>query len=216
MHRNPPVAREAFPYLGACALLFIIALWLYPWASILPGVLLAFCAFFFRDPKRKPPRQPDIIVSPADGRILEIGEVFEERFLKEPAFRISIFLSLLDVHINRSPIYGRVVFREYRKGRFQPAFTQSAVSQNESNLIGLSGHEGRALIVQIAGKLARRIECRAAAGDVVRLGQRIGMIRFGSRVELFLPRTGVQLLVSPGDRVRGGETIIGRWTKVFI
>ena len=213
MSKRVPVAKEAFPYLGVCAVLGVLAFWLNPWASIIPGALFTFVAFFFRDPPREIPRQPEIITAPADGRIVEIGEVYEDRFLNERATRVSIFLSLLDVHLNRSPIGGRVIYLEYKKGKFRPAFAPAASAENEQNLIGLEGDQGKMLVVQIAGVLARRIECRVSEGEVVQLGQRIGMIRFGSRTELFLPKAATEVLVQPGDRVKAGETIIGRWIQ---
>jgi len=210
--RRLPVVSKAIPWLaGLGAVSLALSLWRPP-PGLLPLALLAFAAFFFRDPERRVPSSPDAILSPADGRVLEISEVHEIGFLEQPALRVSIFLSLLDVHLNRSPIGGRVAYLKYEKGRFQPAFAASAGTENERNSIGIEGERGKVLVVQIAGVLARRIECWVSEGDVVQLGQRIGLIRFGSRTELFLPKGTSEVLVQAGDRVRAGETIIGRWT----
>ncbi|MEW6233061.1 MAG: phosphatidylserine decarboxylase [Chloroflexota bacterium] len=211
--RRLPVAGEVLPWLaGLGAVSFFLVLW-WPTLGLLPLALLAFVAFFFRDPERQVQAPPGAILSPADGRVVEIGEVYEGRFLDQPARRVSIFLSLLDVHLNRSPIGGRVTYLKYEKGRFWPAFASSAPAENERNFVGIEGDRGKVLVVQIAGVLARRIECRVSEGDVVELGQRIGMIRLGSRTELFLPKVATEVLVQPGDRVKAGETIIGRWTE---
>ncbi len=170
-----------------------------------------FVALFFRDPARQVPHQPDVITAPADGRIVEVGQAYEGRFLDQEATRVSIFLSLSDVHLNRSPIDGQVTFLRYEKGRFRPAFLSSVPAENERNLIGIDAGEHRALVVQIAGVLARRIVCWVGEGERIKKGHRIGMIRFGSRTELFLPRAAAEVLAQPGDRIKAGETIIGRW-----
>jgi len=211
MSKRSPVAKEALPYLGICVLLGVLAYWLNPWASLVPGALGAFVAFFFRDPPREIPDQPEAITAPADGRIIQVCEVYEDRFLNQQATRVSIFLSLLDVHLNRSPIGGRVTYLKYERGRFRPAFVSSAPAENERNFIGIQGGRGEALVVQIAGVLARRIVCWMDQGEAVEKGQRFGMIRFGSRTELFLPQAATEVLVQPGDRVKAGETIVGRW-----
>lgn len=196
--------------LGAVSL--VLLRW-WPTLGLLPLALLAFVAFFFRDPERRVQAPPGVILSPADGRVVEIGETNEDHFLDQPARRVSIFLSLFDVHLNRSPIGGRVTYLKYEKGRFWPAFAPGAPAENERNLLGIEGDRGKVLVVQIAGLLARRIECWVSEGDVVELGQRIGMIRLGSRTELFLPKAATEVLVQPGDRVKAGETIVGRWAE---
>lgn len=210
--RLPRIRGEALPWLAGLALTGLVLFLLQPMLSILALALSLFVVFFFRDPVRQAHISTDTILSPADGRVLEIGEVGCPDFLEEPAMRVSIFLSLLDVHINRSPISGRVSYQKYQKGKFHPAFQQEAGVENERNAIGIQGDMGKVLVVQVAGVLARRIECWVSRGDVVALGQQIGMIRFGSQTDLFLPKTQTELLVSPGDRVRAGETIIGRWS----
>lgn len=209
--RLPRIRGEALPWLAGLSLAGLALLLIQPLFSFLALVLLLFVAFFFRDPERQAPVSEDVILSPADGRVLEIDEVDEPAFLAGPALRVGIFLSLLDVHINRSPIGGRVSYQKYQKGCFHPAFRQEAGVENERNAIGIQGGLGKALVIQVAGVLARRIECWVSEGDRVELGQRTGMIRFGSRTELFLPKAQVELLARPGDRVKAGETIVGRW-----
>lgn len=213
MSKRISIVKEAFPYLGACVVLSVLTFWLSPWTSIIPGALFVFVAFFFRDPPREVPGQSDVITAPADGRVMEISEVCEGRFLNEPAVRLSIFLSILDVHFNRSPIGGRISYIKYERGRFKPAFLRDASTENERNFLGIESDRGKLLVVQIAGVLARRIACWVRVGDEVQLGQRIGMIRFGSRTDLFLPKKTAEVYVRPGIRVRAGETVIGRWIK---
>ncbi len=206
------IRREALPWLAGLGVACLALFFLRPMFSFLALALLLFVAFFFRDPERQVYNSAETILSPADGRVLEIGEVDNPDFIEEPALRVSIFLSLLDVHINRSPISGRVSYLKYQKGRFHPAFRQESGAENERNAIGIHGDPGKVLVVQVAGVLARRIKSWVSGGDQVEQGQRIGMIRFGSRTELFMPKVQVELLVKPGDRVQAGETIIGRWS----
>jgi phosphatidylserine decarboxylase len=173
------------------------------------GLLTIMVAHFFRDPRRNSPEGEGLVVSVADGKITEIErEVWEDRYLQTKAVRIGLILSLWDVHINRAPISGRVELIEYHPGSFWPAFAQRAKRHNEHNLVGIRGPGGKVLVKQMAGLVARRIICRLRVGDTVTRGQRFGMIRLGSRVDLFLPDT-VELLVARGDRILAGETIVG-------
>lgn len=174
-------------------------------------IATAFLVYFFRNPSRKVPDEKNIIVSPADGKIIEVEEGIETRFMKGDVKKVSIFMSLFDVHINRIPIDGIIVDTEYVKGEFFRADSDKASKMNERNVIMIEDAKGRRVImIQIAGVFARRIVSYAEKGDSVVHGQRFGMIMFGSRVELLLP-TDVHLMVRKGDRVRGGETIIGRF-----
>lgn len=171
-------------------------------------LLLAFCLYFFRNPKRSPQGDEQQIVSPADGRVLEISEVQEERFLNEKMQRISIFMSPLNVHVNRMPITGRVETVSYNRGKFFPAFSEKASLDNEQNAIVIKNDRGvYCLFIQIAGWLARRIVCHATVGESWRRGDVFGMIRFGSRVDVYLP---CHYLVKVGkdQRVCAGETIL--------
>ncbi len=174
------------------------------------GLLLVFTLYFFRDPERIVPEGSHRIVSPADGQIVDISEVEEASFMGGKAVRVAIFLSVWDVHVNRVPVDGRVTYCSYRKGEFRKAFEPEASAVNERMEIGIESPAGRFLVRQIAGIIARRIVCRVREGDAVDRGARFGMIKFGSRTELFLP-AGVTLRVKTGERVKGGETIIGEF-----
>ncbi len=174
------------------------------------GVLLlaaaAAVAGFFRDPERTAPDADGVVVSPADGKVVEVADAPDAGGL-----RLSIFLSPLDVHINRAPMNGCVSAVRYQAGHFLAAYKGKASEENERNAVTLVGDAGRTLrIVQIAGFLARRIVCHVSPGDSLRKGERFGMIMFGSRVDLYLPRDA-DVAVQPGQRVRGGETIVARF-----
>ena len=204
-----PSVKDAIPYLVACVALAIAAYFLMPLASAIPLTLLVLIAFFFRDPERKPPHVPSALISPADGRIIEINEVFEEKFLNDVSQRVSIFLSLLDVHVVRSPVYGKVGYLRYEKGRFLPAFHKLAPHENERNFIGIYNSHTKILMTEVAGVIARRIVCYLKEDDTLVQGQRVGLIKFGSRVDIFVP-TSVEITVRKGQKVRAGDTIIGR------
>lgn len=166
--------------------------------------LAGFVAYFFRDPERKVPSLPGAIVSPADGRVLAVEPVVEGDVA---CTRVSIFLSLFDVHVNRAPIAGKVGEVEYRPGKFHVASASRAGAENEQNIVTIEGDGTRVTFKQIAGILARRIEFWKKVGDSLARGERLGMIRFGSRVEVYLePRC--QIRVRPGEHVRGGSSIL--------
>jgi len=179
----------------------------HPLALVPLLVGVGFCLYFFRDPERRPPPGEHLVVSPADGRVLEVVEEREERFLAAPATRVSIFMSPLDVHVNRSPVAGAIELVRHTAGKFRAAFHDKASLDNERNAVVLDGGGRRYLVVQIAGAVARRIVCRRRAGDRLARGERFGMIMFGSRVDLFLP-AGVTPRVGKGDRVRAGLTVV--------
>ena len=192
-----------------------IALWVY-WRHFLTAALaifliavLLFLVYFLRDPERQPPAGDGLFVAPADGRVVAVQQTEEPIFLQGPATQISIFMSLLDVHVNRAPMSGEVAFQEYRPGRFLPAYRHEASDENESNLLGLVGGETQILIKQVAGILARRIVCWPSIGQRLARGQRFGLIKLGSRVDLFLP-PDVEVLVAIGEKVRAGETVLAR------
>jgi len=178
-------------------------------------VLFVLVVSFFRDPERVPPRGEHRIVAPADGTVFDIGEVEEPEFLGEAALRIGIFLSIFDCHVNRAPCSGKVEKITYKRGEFFSAWTRAAEcsKHNESNFIGLSNAAGRGLkiaVKQIAGQIARRIVSDLEEGDEVERGQRFGMIKFGSRTELFIPKSAnFTLRVKLGAGVKAGRTVIG-------
>ncbi len=198
-----PVAAEAIPFLaglaGAGLLLGIMA---GPWVAIPAILLFLFVAYFFRDPERSIPQGPGLVVSPADGRVTDVESGPE-------GSRVSIFLSVFDVHINRAPIAGTVRARQYTPGRFLPAWDPRVARENERNHLVIEATDGIYGVTQIAGILARRIVCRKFEGDRLERGERIGLIRFGSRTDLHLP-PGILPQVRVGDRVRGGLTVLGR------
>lgn len=202
-----PVAPEGWPLIlipaGVAGGLWMVG-WSVP-AAILMAIALG-CLFFFRDPERIAPSLPGAIVAPADGRVMAVQEMVDP-FVGE-SVRISIFLSPLDVHVNRSPIGGLVTEVEYRPGRFLAAYRASASDANERCTLHLQGEAARVAVTQIAGVLARRIVCRVRPGDKLERGERFGLICFGSRTDLVVPRDA-EVRIRPGERVRGGESVIG-------
>lgn len=174
------------------------------------AVLLLSCAavaLFFRDPERLPPGDPGIVVSPADGRIMEVAD---EVLGGRPGRRISIFLSIWDVHVNRSPMTGRFGDVEYKRGRFYNAMRARASFENEQNVIHLQTERGEMVFKQIAGAIARRVVCWKQPGDTVKIGERIGLIRFGSRMDVWLPQDA-EIIARPGQHVAGGVSVLARW-----
>ena len=167
----------------------------------------AFVAYFFRDPQRIPPGDPDVVVSPADGRVMEI---VSEQLDGRPGQRISIFLAIWDVHVNRSPMAGRLQRLDYRPGRFYAAMRSRASSENEQNVIRLETDHGEIMFKQIAGWVARRVVCWKKPGDSLALGERIGLIRFGSRMDVWLPENA-EIAAKVGEHVAGGVSVLARW-----
>jgi len=204
-----PLAPDAWTYLWKLALAAAVC-WLLDWEILawLFAALTAFTAFFFRDPERQVPLDRSLVVSPADGKVLRVEAVGHDEFVGGPAVKVAIFLSVFNVHINRSPITGTVRLQQYRAGKMLPAFKSHASDENERNTLGIEGQGIRVLVHQITGLIARRIVCRKVPGDALLQGQRFGLIKFGSCTELVLPET-VQLRVAPGEKVIGGETVIG-------
>ncbi len=204
------MAREGLPYILIPLLLAIIPLFLGYWPIALILVALAgFMAYFFRDPQRISPAEAGVIVSPADGRVTRVRAVVPND--SNSPMVISIFLSPLDVHINRSPIAGTISDVTYTQGKFLMATKEDSSLVNEQNALTIRGEGMTVVCKQIAGVLARRIICWKRAGDSVALGERIGLIKFSSRTDLVLP-PNVQIEVTEGMRVRGGATVIGRVT----
>ncbi len=167
-------------------------------------------AFFFRDPERKIPEGEGLFVSPADGKVILIKDVYEKDYLKSDTKEISIFMSPLNVHVNRAPCDGKVSIIKYSPGRFMAAYKDEASIKNENIVMVLDGKEGRVLVRQVAGFLARRAVCRAKVGDVLRRGERYGIIKFGSRLDVYLPKD-VKIMVKLGEKVKAGETVIARY-----
>ena len=189
-----------------CARIFARAIW-FDAAAVFFLFLGLFVLYFFRDPDRRIPADPDAVVSPADGRVVVVTP---EQLDGEPGQRISIFLSVFDVHVNRAPVSGTIASLDYRRGSFHGAFFERASAENEQNVIRLSTPRGEMEFKQIAGLIARRILFWKERGQTVNMGDRVGMIRFGSRVDVWLP-PAAEIVVRPGDTVRGGSTILARW-----
>jgi phosphatidylserine decarboxylase len=196
------IVKDAFAFIVPLLIVAAVAaaLGLYA-AGILLFLLGGFVAFFFRNPKREIPQDPRVIVSPADGRVVRVERVGD-------ITKLSIFLSLFDVHVNRSPMAGRIEAIDYKRGRFKPAFDHAASVENERNTIMVSHGNVNLVFIQIAGIIARRIVCWKKVGDTVAKGELIGLIRFGSRVDMLFP-AGTNVTVTTGARVRGGSTPIG-------
>lgn len=206
---TPHGTRELLLF-GGGAVVLGAGLWpVHPAASIVPWLLALFVLSFFRDPERRAPGGPESAVAPADGKVTDVTTVDEPHVIGGPALRIGIFLSVFDVHVNRAPLDGRITHVRYAKGRFLDARHCDAGSVNESNLVGFDGPFGPFVVRQVAGLIARRIVFPFAAGQAVSRGQRMGMIKFGSRTELLVPADApVKVEVAPGQRVRGGDTIL--------
>ncbi|MDD5558139.1 phosphatidylserine decarboxylase family protein [Candidatus Methylomirabilis sp.] len=203
-----PIAREGWPFI-LIPLSLAVILWIAGWqvSSAIALVLAVSVALFFRDPPRDIPKGEGLILSPADGTIVHVGP-YLGRELQEPATQISIFLSVFNVHINRAPFPAVVEEVTYRPGTFRIAWQPEASADNEQNLIMLKAPEGQLLVKQIAGLIARRIVCRVVPGQKLEAGERIGLIRFGSRVDLIVPARA-ELFVKRGDRVKGGISVMG-------
>lgn len=170
-------------------------------------LLLIFTLNFFRDPDRKTPELENIVVSPADGKVLFVKEIIDNRFINGIAKIVAIFMSPLNVHVNRIPISGKIEYLKYHPGQFIAAFEEKASEKNERNEIGIESKFGKVLFIQIAGFVARRIVSDLKIGDEVKIGERFGMIRFGSRVDVIVPSTWTPK-VKENDIVRAGETIL--------
>lgn len=205
-----PFAKEGIPFIAVPAGVTLLAGWL---GWVVPAVgaalLTAFVAWFFRNPARVIPKDPHLVVASGDGKIIAIEEEFEPRYLKDRAVRVTIFLNVFNVHINRMPCDGMVEDVQYQPGAFMVASRPEATLRNEQNALMIKTTEGiKVLCVQVAGLIARRIVCWASPHDRAVRGERFGLIRFGSRMDTFLP-VGTNLRVAIGDHVKGGETIIG-------
>jgi phosphatidylserine decarboxylase len=202
------MARDGYRFLAPPLIVGIIAGALgWTGTAVVFLLLAALVAYFFRDPERKPPADPNAVVSPADGRVME---VVNEPFDGQPGQRISIFLAVWNVHVNRAPMSGTVQKVEYRPGKFYAAMRSRASIENEQNVFYLDTQRGRVVFKQIAGWIARRVVSWKSAGDSLATGERIGLIRFGSRMDVWLP-PGAKILARPGQKVAAGESILAQW-----
>lgn len=205
-----PFAKEGFPFIGAAAGVTLLTGWL-GWTpvAVLAAGLTIFVSWFFRNPARVVPEGPGLVVAPGDGKVIAIEEEFEPRYLKDRSLRVTIFLNVFDVHINRIPCEGVIEDVQYQPGLFLVASKPEATIKNEQNALMIKAAGGaKVLCVQVAGLIARRIVCWVSPKERAKLGERFGLIRFGSRMDTFLP-IGTKLRVAVGDRVKGGATILG-------
>ena len=210
-----PVAKAGYPLIfGAAFVTLIFALLGMTYLTLI-GLVITFCfCGFFRDPDRVVSNQEEAVVSPADGKVISVGEVDDTPFYKGRCKKISIFMSVFNVHVNRIPFEGCIKQVNYYPGKFFAANLDKASSQNEHSALYLETADARQLcVVQVAGLIARRIICNVQAGQGVLKGQRYGIICFGSRIDLYLP-IEVQIQVASGDKVRAGSSIIGRLSKL--
>jgi phosphatidylserine decarboxylase len=206
------IAREGYPLIFTAAILALLAL-VVGWIAF--GIMLALITLaitgFFRDPERQAPVGEGLVVSPADGKVVTIAGVKGDPLFLGSATRVSIFLSPLDVHINRTPVEGKIAKITYQPGKFLAAYKEEAAQRNEQNALSIVDSKGRTWgVVQIAGVMARRIICRAKPGDQLARGERFGLIMFGSRTDTYLPE-GCRIEVTEGQRVKGGETVLARF-----
>lgn len=205
------IAPEGWPFiliaLGICALLVVFKLWwpLGAWALVTIWVIA-----FFRDPARPGPRGESLIIAPADGEVVSIIPIDEPAYLGGPSTRISIFMNVFNVHVNRYPVDGTIEYRAYVPGKFINAAEEKAARENEQSSVGIRSARGPVLVRQIAGLVARRIITDHDSGTVVRQGERLGLIRFGSRVDVFVP-PGVTIKAKVGDKPKAGQTVIAEW-----
>jgi phosphatidylserine decarboxylase len=169
-----------------------------------------FMLFFFRNPERVPPADPSVIVAGADGKIMGVKELREDKFLKADAVRISIFLSLFDVHVNRSPVGGKIGFLQYYPGKRYFTFMEKSSDYNQHSSILIEGAQTRCLVNQIVGPVARRVVYWLKPGQTVEKGERIGMMKFGSRLDMYFPKADIEVLVKPGDKVKAGVSPVAR------
>ncbi|HLC26988.1 MAG TPA: phosphatidylserine decarboxylase family protein [bacterium] len=208
--RAVPIARDSLRFLiplGIVGLVFLLLGWEIP--AGLSAICFLFVLYFFRDPERQIPSGSNLFLSPADGTVSAVEKFQDEASGSRENWRVAIFLSVFNVHVNRFPVRGRVVSLNYRPGKFLPAYHQQASRENEQNILVIQGSMGPVVVKQIAGVLARRIVCWVRKDQELDAGERFGLIRFGSKVEVIMP-AWMTLNVAVGDRVKGGVSILAR------
>lgn len=207
---KPLILQDGYALIGGAVILAIIAGWfLGPYIAAIPALLAVYFVFFFRNPHRTIPDDELLLVAPADGKVMSVETVYEDGYLNKECRKIVIFLSIFDAHVNRSPLAGTIKFQQYTCGSFIPAYKNGVGFENERYAIGVDNGRTNILVTTIAGILARRIVSWVTLGDELTHGQLYGMIKFGSCTEVYV-EDNVEITVKKGDRVRGGETIIGR------
>ena len=210
--RTGPIARPGYRFILMGLIIFLLGLWTGRLFTFLGLVLTLFFIYFFRDPERAVPAATGLVISPADGRVISLQRVREEHFLKQPAQKLSIFMNVFDVHVNRAPVAGQVQGLVYQPGRYLAANRPEAPDQNEQLAVHLKTPDGADVVmVQIAGLVARRIISYVQEGERLDRGERVGLICFGSRVDLYIPAE-CQVQVQIGQKVKAGSSIVGRWS----
>ena len=207
---KPYIVEDGYPFIIVPLLLALAAgYFINAYAAVLPVLLALYFMYFFRNPRRRPPTDDSLLVSPADGTVVGIEEVDEDTYLNQKCRKVIIFLSIFDAHVNRAPLPGTIDFQQYTCGRFRPAYKDGVGYENERYSIGIHSTRTDILVNIIAGVLARRIVSWVTLGDELQHGQLYGMIKFGSCAEIYV-RDNVEITVKKGDKVRGGESVIGR------
>jgi phosphatidylserine decarboxylase len=205
------IAPEGSPFILIGWGIAAVLAWFHLWPALVLWLPVAiWVVAFFRDPVRDGPRGDDVVIAPADGVVVSVIPIDEPAFVRGPATRISIFMNVFNVHVNRYPSRGRVAYRAYMRGRFGHAMPEKASTENEQSSVGLDTPRGRLLLRQIAGSIARRIVTDHAEGTDVGQADRMGLIRFGSRVDVFVPTAAI-VLVKEGDVTKAGQTVIAQW-----
>ena len=205
------VVKDGYPHIIIFIIIaFIVAYIFNPIYAVIPGVLAIYLAYFFRNPKRITLPDDSLLYSPADCTVMAVEDFHDDEYLDEDAVKVTIFLSVFNVHVNRSPMRGQIKYQRYTCGGFVPAYKKAASFENERHAIGLENDKNRILVIQIAGLLARRIVSWTTLGHNLEQGQCYGMIKFGSSTELIMPKS-VDILVKKGDKVKCGITVIGRF-----
>ncbi len=207
-----PIISEGYPFIGGCFVLTLLFGWsFHPLAAVVPFVLMLYFCYFFRNPRRHIEQDPSVVLSPAAGTVTDIVplEADEDGFIQEPCNKVIIFMSVFNVHVNRSPIDGEIKLQKYYCGRFRPAYKDTVGFENEHHLPGIENDRMRITVKQIAGILARRIVSYVTLDDKLKQGELYGMIKFGSCLEVVMPKN-VAVTVEKGQKVMGGKTIIGR------
>ena len=204
------IVKDGYIYVGVSLVLAAIVYYFFGayWA-VIPVVLALYFAYFFRDFHRSMPYDPNILYSPADGTVMGIEEIFDDEYLNEPALKLTIFLSVFNVHTNRAPLDGEIKYQRYTCGQFVPAYEKNASFENERHAVGVDNGRIRFLVIQVAGLLARRIVSWVTVGHELKQGETYGMIKFGSSTELIVSKN-VEITVKKGDKVTGGITVVGR------
>lgn len=205
-----PIIKEGFPLIGAMLLIAVLlCAFGHYYIAIIPFILALFFVNFFRNPKRVIPQDPDLILSPADGKVMDIADVYEDLYLHRDCKKVTIFLSVFDVHANRAPIDGKIIYRQYTEGGFLPAYKDEVGFENERHTICIENDRTKVLVTQIAGLLARRIVSWTDLDSILKRGQLYGMIKFGSCTEIYMDKD-VEIFVEKGQHVTAGDTVIGR------